>query len=346
MPPAPFAQARPTHPPVSLATPQAPAASILLPVFNGERFLADCLRSISAQTLTDWELIAVDDGSTDGTPAILRAWQAKDGRIRVLTQAHHGIVAGLNAGLALCRATYIARMDCDDRMHPGRLERQRACLEQDPDLDLVGCTVIPRPLTGPLRPGAVRYSTWLSSHTTPEALGNALFIESPLAHSSFFARRRLYEELAGYRDVPWPEDYDFLLRGHAAGARFGSVAGVPLERGDWPGRVTRTDPRCTAAAMDRAKVHHLVSGPWLRGKNGVTVVGDGGVAARVAGMLAERGVRVTARTCEAFDPVLKASGMERVLWILCINHERRCREVQDMLDRAGWNEGADYLRFR
>lgn len=185
-----------------------PAVSILLPVFNGERFLADCIRSIQAQSLADWELVAVDDGSTDRTPVILAQRETEDRRIRVLIQDHRGIVAALNTGLTECRAEYVARMDADDRMHPERLERQRAVLEQNRGLDLVGCTVVPHPLDGPLRAGAARYSAWLNAHTTPDALHRAIFVEAPVAHSTYFVRRCLYEALGGYRDQPWPEDYD------------------------------------------------------------------------------------------------------------------------------------------
>ena len=101
-----------------------PHVSILMPVRNEERFLAAALRSVAAQTLTDWELVAVDDSSTDATPAILAEAARRDPRIRVLRPAERGLVPALNAGLAACRAPLVARMDGDDVSHPRRLASQ------------------------------------------------------------------------------------------------------------------------------------------------------------------------------------------------------------------------------
>jgi glycosyltransferase involved in cell wall biosynthesis len=99
-----------------------PKVSCLLPVYNGEQFIEEAVRSLLAQTLKNFELVVVDDGSTDSTPRKLAALNAEDQRLRILRQANGGIVAALNAGLGLCRAGYIARMDADDVAAPDRFE--------------------------------------------------------------------------------------------------------------------------------------------------------------------------------------------------------------------------------
>ena len=101
-----------------------PLVSILLPVRNEACHLPTALRSLQRQTQRNWELVAVDDGSTDSTPDILQDFADKDSRIRLLKQPAKGLVAALNNGLVICRGEFVARMDGDDVCHPQRLEKQ------------------------------------------------------------------------------------------------------------------------------------------------------------------------------------------------------------------------------
>ncbi len=99
-----------------------------------EQHLPAALASLRRQTLEDWELVAVDDGSTDATPQLLRAAAAADARIRVLTRPAEGLVSALNAGLEACRAPLVARMDGDDVCHPRRLALQSDYLHAPGDV--------------------------------------------------------------------------------------------------------------------------------------------------------------------------------------------------------------------
>src|SRR5437899_1262740 len=116
--------------------------SILMPARDAAGTLAEALASIESQTCEDWELIVVDDGSRDDTPAILGAWAARDGRLRVLREGESlGIVAALNRALAEARGEIIARMDADDVALPERLARQRERLAAGDGVAAVGCRV-------------------------------------------------------------------------------------------------------------------------------------------------------------------------------------------------------------
>ncbi|MEW5956402.1 MAG: glycosyltransferase family A protein [Chloroflexota bacterium] len=111
--------------------------SIGLPFYNNEQTLADAIRSVFAQTFSDWELILIDDGSFDGSLSIAQA--VDDPRVRVLSDpANKGLSFRLNQITALAQGTYIARMDADDLMHPERLAYQIHYLETHPGVDLVG----------------------------------------------------------------------------------------------------------------------------------------------------------------------------------------------------------------
>src|SRR5947209_1079246 len=103
-----------------MSTQTTPAISVLMPVYNAGRFLAPALDSVLVQTFADFEVIAIDDGSPDGSAAVLRQFAARDPRIRVVSQQNQGIVATLNRALALARAPLVARMDADDLTRPDR----------------------------------------------------------------------------------------------------------------------------------------------------------------------------------------------------------------------------------
>lgn len=118
-----------------------PLITVALPVFNGGPLLRLAVMSIIQQTLTDWELIIIDDGSTDGSLEFIRDF--KDTRIRVIRDGiNKGLAARLNEAIDLARGRYFARMDQDDISYPERFDRQVAALEENTDLDLVGVRAI------------------------------------------------------------------------------------------------------------------------------------------------------------------------------------------------------------
>ena len=120
----------------------APLVSVILPVFNGETYLAEAIESILTQTLSDLELIVIDDCSVDGTAAIIRDYANRDERVRLVRHDHNqGMPSARNSGIAVSRGEFIATMDCDDVSLPQRLEKQAAFLEANPDIGVVGIFV-------------------------------------------------------------------------------------------------------------------------------------------------------------------------------------------------------------
>jgi len=112
------------------------SVTIGIPFLNARRSLAAAVRSVFAQTHSDWELLLVDDGSSDGSIDVVR--RLDDPRVRLVRDgSHRGLCARLNQIAATARGTYLARMDADDVMHPERIERQLALLGADPGVDLV-----------------------------------------------------------------------------------------------------------------------------------------------------------------------------------------------------------------
>src|SRR5688572_22031959 len=115
-----------------------PRVTVLMTVFNDERHVGKAIESVLRQSYTDFELIIVNDGSTDGTEAILARYAASDPRIRVLRQPNAGTTAAANLGLARAQGQYVARLDSDDLSYPHRLQTEVDFLDRNPDVALVG----------------------------------------------------------------------------------------------------------------------------------------------------------------------------------------------------------------
>lgn len=240
-----------------------PAVSVLLAVRNEEQHLPAALASLARQTLGDWELVAVDDGSDDATPSLLAAAAATDARIRVLTRPPEGLVAALNAGLSACRSPLVARMDGDDVCHPRRLELQQDYLHRHPQAQLVASRVrhFPRPA---LQNGMRAYEAWQNCLLDDATIRRDLFVESPFAHPSVMFRAAVVRAAGGYRDCGWAEDYDLWLRLARLPGNFARLPQTLLFWRDRPRRLTRTSAACSAEAFRACKIHHLRQGPLAR----------------------------------------------------------------------------------
>jgi glycosyltransferase involved in cell wall biosynthesis len=181
-----------------------PAASVLLPVHDGARFLPEALDSVLGQTLSEIEVVVVDDGSTDGTAAVLG--QYRDPRLHVVSQGHGGLVAALEAALREATAPFVARMDADDVSLPTRLEQQVGFLEANSDVGLLGCGV------EVIDEGGRAEGTTVLPPGDAE-LRRRLLLRNPFTHGSVVLRREALERAGGYRAGHGAnEDYDLWRR--------------------------------------------------------------------------------------------------------------------------------------
>ena len=257
-----------------------PAVSVLLPVRNARPYLADCIASLDRQSLADYEVVAVDDGSVDGSAEILDAWADRDPRVHVHHLQPSGLVAALNAGLEDCRAPLVARMDADDISHPRRLELQTQLLDAQPGIGVASC-LVRHFRWHRVGEGFRIYEAWLNSLVTPGEIARERFVESPVAHPSVMVRRELLDRVGGYRDFGGPEDYDLWLRLLEWGVE---IAKIELflcfwrEHGE---RLTRVDGRYSVENFLRCKARFLLSGP-LASSRRVVVWGAGQTGRRLS----------------------------------------------------------------
>ena len=238
-----------------------PKISIVMPVRDAAETLPAALDSIRAQTFAVWELVVVNDGSTDETIRILSTVCRADARIRVLSLRRVGIVAALCAGCEAARGEFIARMDADDLMLPERLQRQAEFLHHHPHIGVVSCRV--RYGGDPAaQAGYAVHVDWINALLTPEDMALRRFVESPVAHPSVMFRRELLLHYGGYAPGDFPEDYELWLRWMDGGVSFGKVNTELLVWNDRPARLSRTEARYRTEAFYRTKCTYLAR--WLK----------------------------------------------------------------------------------
>jgi glycosyltransferase involved in cell wall biosynthesis len=333
-----------------------PAVSVLMPCYNAADTLVEALRSLERQSLPDFEVIVVEDGSSDSSPEILNNWGRADGRIHCLGQAHQGIIAALNNGLRACRSPLVARMDCDDRSFPVRLELQAAFLQAHPEVSVVGCLVAGFP-QGHVRQGFRLYIDWLNSLVCDADIRREIFIESPLAHPSVMYRREVVLQAGGYQDRGWPEDYDLWLRLYHQEERFAKIPQVLLEWRERPERLTRTDSRYSLENFLRLKAHYLARGP-LKDRNAVIIWGAGMMGRRLSKHLVRQNVPLQAfidvdpakigRTRRGL-PILSPGDLpdwwarqERPALLAAVGARGARQLIRDHLAALGFVEGLDW----
>ncbi len=198
-----------------------PAVSVLVSVYNGEKYLAAAIDSVLAQTFGDFELVVVDDGSTDGTAAILADYGRRDRRVRVVPLEKVGLSRALNIGLEACRGELIARLDADDLCLPERFAVQVEYMREHPECVAVGAWAKIVDPTGEIEIGRLMHPV---AHEDIER--NLLGIENKggLVAPAVMMRRGVTVEIGGYREEMYPtDDRDLWLRL----AERGKLANIP-----------------------------------------------------------------------------------------------------------------------
>ncbi|MEI6205194.1 MAG: glycosyltransferase [Desulfuromonadales bacterium] len=329
-----------------------PRISILMPVRNEERYLRAALDSLQCQTLTDWELLVVDDGSDDETPRILDFATYRDSRVHVIRRERGGLVAALNAGLKECQSPLLARMDGDDICHPRRFEIQASYLDAHPDTGLVACNFRHFPRTN-LKEGMIAYETWQNTLMDHELIMRDRFIESPFVHPGIMTRRAILEGVNGYEDHGWAEDYDLWLRLAAEGIRFARLPQTLFFWRDHPERATRTMDEYCSNAFRSCKLHYLRQG-FLYNVTEVVIAGAGIEARAWQRLLATEGIRVSCwldvdprkigRILHGAPVIrpedLKPAGNKMIVAIGVRGAREQFRNVSGEL---GWREGVDFV---
>lgn len=309
-----------------------PLVSVLLPVRDAAPWLRASLASLARQTLTDHEVIAVNDGSRDDSGAILDEAARRDPRVRVVHTEPSGLPAALDRAFALARSPLLARHDADDLSHRTRFAHQAAALAADLALDVFGCRVrlFPRAATGA---GMRRWEAWHNALLTHDAMRCESLIDSPIAHGGVMMRREALERVQGWREHGWAEDLDLWLRLFESGARFGKSNATLYGWRQHSSNATHHDPRYSHANFTALKIAQLDRGFLAHGRR-ATLVGVGESLERWSTAL---GPRIAALVTSSHPTNEVLASLEPPVLIALIAPKARQR-WRFALSARGWRE--------
>jgi glycosyltransferase involved in cell wall biosynthesis len=190
-----------------LGSAEAPLVSVVVPIYNASLHLSATLQSVRKQTLTAWELIAVDDGSTDGSAELVADWARSDPRVRLLRQANAGVSVARNRGVAASGAPLLAFLDADDLWHPDKLRNQLACHHAHPELGVSFARV------EFLTPAGAPTGQLSARCRQPLQAAQLLYENPTTTTSNWVILRQVFEAVGGFVEtMSYSEDLEWLLR--------------------------------------------------------------------------------------------------------------------------------------
>lgn len=326
-------------------------ATVLLPFRNASASLDAAIASIAQQTHFNWNMLLIDNASTDESPGIAKRWVDRDARITLLHESRIGIAHALNTGLNHAEGAYIARMDADDLSHPERLAKQVAWLEAHPEVGVLGTRTAFSSTVEESR-GMRSFVLWQDAIITPHEHYVKRFVDAPLAHPTVMFRRALVELHGGYDTGPLPEDHELWLRWMDAGVRFAKLPEELLTWNDHAHRLSRTHANYSVDAFFRNKVKWLAK--WMkRSVNGrpVIIAGTSGLCRDRAEKLEAEGVVIHAFTDvmpravpgRAFIPHDRLPPAGEAFIVSFISQRGTGDRISEFLVSRGLAEGEDFI---
>lgn len=273
-----------------------PKISVILPFFNAEATLSFALESLANQTFPDFEVILVNNNSSDKSPEIAQKFCTTDSRFKLFCESRQGVVYAANTAASHAKGKYIARIDADDLALPQRLEKQFGFLETHPQTGLVGTNLIYRSHI-PHTKGFKLYVQWLNSLKNADEIRQKRFIELPIANPTTMFRSETMRQHGLYRKGNFPEDYEMVLRWLNAGVQIDKMPDRLLIWNDYPQRLTRTNPDYSKDAFFEVKARYLAK--WLEKHNPfhpeIWVWGASRLARRRSEKLEKYGIKIVGR---------------------------------------------------
>jgi len=277
--------------------------SVVLPFFNAARTLDAAINCIAEQSFSEWELILVDNNSSDQGRAIAQQWVARDSRIQLLSEPQQGVAFAMNRGIHAAQYELIARMDADDLTHPERLQLQFAFMQQHPAIDVLATQV---QFTSDLEhhQGFLHYVEWQNALLTHDAISNKRFVDASLVQATTLIRRSAYERFGYYDTNDVPDDFELWLRWFHQGMRCGKLDTVLYTWQDSLSRLSRSHPHYSTEAFDAIKFKWLAA--WLKREQpnrSVIILGTSKLCQARVAQLQGHGIAITAYSDVSGKPV-------------------------------------------
>lgn len=328
-----------------------PQISIILPFYNAGATLTRAIQSILNQTYQDFELILVNNNSTDQSLKIATDFVNTDHRVILLNETQQGVVFAANTGMRAAQGQYIARMDADDTAHTERLARQLNHLDQNPNLSL-SATQVNYQSEKDTPDDFEHFVQWSNNLTTWDDIYHNRFVEFPVVNPTLLFRRSMLDEVGYLSEGDFPEDYEWFLRAVANGHQIGKLDTTLLDWHDSTNRLTRTDERYHTHAFFNIKTKYLAQHLKSINQKEVWIWGAGKLGLKRSQLLLQEDIRIagyidikknkqlTHYPCVHFEQI---SLTEQPFVLSYITNRNRRDEVRAFLNQKGYEEGVNYI---
>ncbi len=232
-----------------------PEISVILPFYNAEKTLERSVNSILNQTFDNFELLAVNNNSTDNSEQIIRDLSEKDKRLKIMNESKQGVVFASLKGLHKAKANLISRADADDVWHPEKFMQQYAYIREHPEIDVVSCRV--NFIGNSESKGMLAYVKETNKYLTHTEISINRFSELQVINPTILFRKTCIEKYGFYKEGHFPEDYELFLRWIEKGVKYHKLPDTLLDWYDSENRLTRTDKRYSFDAFYRIKSTYL-----------------------------------------------------------------------------------------
>lgn len=234
-----------------------PEISILFPVRNATRFLKETVASIQAQRFTSWELLAVNDASSDQSKEMLLNYAATDPRIRVFDNPGSGIISALQTAYAAAKGPYLTRMDADDLMPANRLGLMKQALEKSAPRTII-TGLVQYFGDGTISAGYKTYEDWLNAVNLQGKQWQQVYRECVVASPNWMACRVEFEQFGSFTGLKYPEDYHLVFRWYRNGFHIQTIPEITLLWREHPDRISRNSTQYSQKAFFELKIGEFI----------------------------------------------------------------------------------------
>jgi len=261
--------------------------SIVMPMRNAIPYLNECIVSIINQTNINWELIVVNDHSTDKSYDVLSKFAEQDKRITALNATGKGIIDALQQAYSKTSGTYITRMDADDIMPKQKLELMLNQLLRTPNSVVTGKI---KYIGENLREGYQKYETWMNTMMENNTHHHYMYKECVIPSPAWMTSRTLFDSIGGFTSNTYPEDYDLTLRFYQANIPIIAVNELVHIWRDYQERTSRNDPNYSFNSFEVLKTQYFINVDYDQSKS-LVLWGAGKKGKKIAQLLIEHNIK-------------------------------------------------------
>ena len=337
-----------------LAVMQNSLVSILIPVKNTENFLEECIVSILQQEYKNWEVLAIDDSSTDTSAAILRAYAEKDSRIQVYSNSGSGIIDALRLAYSKSNGDFITRMDSDDIMTTNKLSHMVCSLTEKGTGHLATGKVYYFAKDG-ISNGYTRYETWLNDLTEKGDNFNEIYKECVIPSPCWMVHKKDFDDCGAFFSNRYPEDYDLAFRFYEKGLKVIPCSQTLHHWRDYSTRTSRTSEHYATNYFIDLKMYHFLQLDYNPNRP-LALWGAGNKGKDIAKILNRKNIPFSWH-CDnpkkigktIYENILQhfntIADLDSPQCLITVANEKQQEEIRAFLTEIGKKKGKDYNFF-